>query len=140
MSRQVKTKNAPRRKWTIKPWPHPGDSREDKAKRVALSYRQLVEDITQGRCYDPADDLYRLDQRWAAYGIHWPNPPLDHIEPDEWLTAADVAHLADRTPADIYRWARRGNIQQRASADGSPEYLVGSVINYQHQQRARRLG
>lgn len=133
-------KQSPRRKWTIKPWPYPGDSREDKAKRVAVSYREVVQRIAQGEAINAAFELYLLDQQWASHGIYWPNPPDDLIDPDEWLTAADMAHLTDRTPADIYRWARRGNIQQRLSADGSPEYHVASAIAYQHKQRQRRQG
>lgn len=135
------TKKAPRRTWMPKPWPYPGDSREDKAKRVAISYRQLVFDISQGRCDDPAGDLHRLDRQWAEYGIRWPNPPaqpLSESDLDEWMNAADLANLIHRAPADIYRWARRGNIRQRVSADGSPEYSVESVVEYQRQQRQRR--
>lgn len=132
------TTKAPRRRWNTKPWPWPGDSREDRAKRVALSYRQLVFDITQGRIEDAAGELYRLDQEWAGYGVHWPIPGTQPVDPEEWLTAADLAHLIDRTPADVYRWARRGNIQQRAGADGSPEYSIESALTYQRQQRQRR--
>lgn len=124
-----------------KPWPNPGDSLEDKAKRVAVSYRALIFDITQGRCYDPAGDLHRLDRHWAEYGIYWPNPPgqpLNDNALDEWMNAVDLAHLIHRSPVDIYRWSRRGNIKQRASADGSPEYSVASVVDYQRAQRQRR--
>lgn len=135
------TKKAPRRTHMPKPWPHPGDSREDKAKRVALSYRQLVFDISQGHCDDPAGELYRLDRQWAEYGIHWPRPPaqlLDDTDLNDWLNAADLAHLMHRTPADIYRWARRDKIEQRPSADGSPEYSVASAVKYEREQRQRR--
>jgi hypothetical protein len=131
---------AARRRWTTKPWPYPGDSREDKAKRVALSYRQLLFDVTQGHVDDPAGALHRLDEHWAEHGIYWPRPRLDAIDPDEWLTAADLAHLVDRTPADIYRWARRGKIQQRTGPDGAPEYLLASALDYQRERRQRRAG
>lgn len=135
------TKKAPRRTHMPKLWPWPGDSREDRAKRVALSYRQLVFDITQHRVEDPAGDLYRLDRQWAGYGIHWPTTPDDAIDElglDDWQTAADLAHLIDRAPADIYRWARRGNIDQRVSADGSPEYSLASARRYLDAKRERR--
>jgi hypothetical protein len=135
------TKAAPRRRWDVTPWPWPGDNREDKAKRVALSYRQLTFDITQGRIEDPAGDLHRLDRHWAQYGIHWPTTPdeaIDELGLDDWQTAANLAHLIHRTPADIYRWARRGQIQQRTSADGSPEYSLTSARRYLDQQRGRR--
>ncbi len=132
-------RSAPRRRWSIKPWPWPGDSREDRARRIALSYRQLVLDIAQGRCNDPAGYLHRLDRHWAEHGEFWPCPgPLPVV--DDWLTAADLAHLIHRSPRDIYRWARRGAIRQRTSADGSPEYSLSSAIAYQQRQRQRRAG
>ncbi|RFZ41385.1 hypothetical protein DAVIS_02654 [Mycobacterium marinum] len=135
---QLTRQQTPRRRWTVKPWPWPGDSREDKAKRVALSYRQLAFDIAQGRCDDPAGDLHRLDQRWSSYGVYWPVPNSIPVDLEEWLSAAELAHYVDRTPADIYRWARRGAIEQRTSADGAPEYLLRSALEYQRCQRERR--
>lgn len=134
------TSQAPRRRWTVKPWPWPGDSREDKAKRIALSYRQLAADIIARKIHDPATALASLDQRWAAHGHHWLNPPgelMDHTGLDEWQTAADLAHFLHRTPADIYRWARRGKIEQRVGADGSPEYSFPSAFEYQRNRRGQ---
>lgn len=133
-------RQAPHRRWKTKEWPWPGDSPEEKAKRIALSYRQLVFDITQGRCNDPAGDLHRLDQQWAEYGHYWPRPGPTPIyeEGEDWFTAADLAHLLDKSPVDIYRWASRGKIQQRTSADGSPEYSLSSARQYQFEVRARR--
>ncbi len=128
----------PRRRWTATPWPWPGDSREDKAKRVALSYRELVHNIAQGRCDDPAGELHRLDQHWARHGVFWPVPNHQPVDPEAWLTAAELAHYIDRAPADIYRWARRDKITQRTGADGSPEYQLASALKYEQQQRQRR--
>lgn len=134
-------KKSARRRWAVQPWPWPGDSREDKAKRIALSYRQLVEDIINGGIQAPATALARIDQRWATHGHYWPNPPdelIDDLAFDDWHTAADLAHLLHCTPADIYRWARRGNIEQRVSADGCPEYSLASARRYLAAKRQRR--
>ena len=124
----------------VLPWPWPADSREDRAKRVARSYRQLIQDIAQHRCPDPAGDLHRLDQRWATYGIHWLLPRPDMLNPDEWMSAPDLAHFIDRTRRDIYNWARLGHIDQRTGPDGAPEYSVASVIDYQRKLAHRRTG
>ncbi|MDP7729513.1 hypothetical protein [Mycobacterium sp. TY813] len=128
---------APRRRWKIKPWPWPGDTAEDKAKRIALSYRQLVFTITQGRCADPAGELHRLDQHWAEHGHYWPRPQPQPVDDDDWLYAADLAHLIHKAPTDIYRWARRGHIDQRVSADGCSEYSLASARRYLDEQRNR---
>lgn len=135
-------RRAPRRRWTIEPWPWPGDSPEDKAKRIALSYRELTFAITQGHCDDPAGELHRLDEKWARHGHYWPRPGTLPIEPEgeDWYTAADLAHLLHKTPADIYRWARRGKIHQRTSADGSPEYSYSSTQAYLLDRRQKRAG
>lgn len=130
-------------RWRTKPWPWPGDSREDKAKRVAVSYRGLVQRITQGRCNDPTGDLHRLDQHWADLDIHWqlPRPDLlQDVDDDEWWPAREIAHAIDRTRKDIYNWARLGHIEQRCGPDGAPEYNVASVVAYQQKLRDRRTG
>ena len=128
------------------PWPWPQDSREDRAKRVARSYRNALEDIARGRHDtnglppDAAGDLYRLDVYWARYGIHWTTRRADlTLDPDDWMSAPDLAHALDRTRKDIYNWARLGHIQQRTAPDGAPEYSVASVINYQRKLIQRRM-
>ncbi|KIU18312.1 hypothetical protein [Mycolicibacterium llatzerense] len=131
----------PPTRWRKKPWPWPGDSREDKAKRVARSYRDLAERLTHGRVDNPGAELYLLDQYWAEYDVHWQHEErIDILEDrdDEWMPARDLAHAVDRDRKDIYNWARAGHIKQRAGADGTPEYHVGSVKAYVEKLRQRR--
>lgn len=112
-------------------WPWPGDNREDKAKRVCMSYRQLAESLAPHK-------VAALDDKWQAMGIEWVKPSLAHFDLEDWYTARDLAHLIDRNQRDIYDWARRGHIEQRAGADGNAEYLLGSVVEYMKQLRIRR--
>lgn len=132
------TKSAPRRRWTVQPWPWPGDSREDKAKRVARSYRQLVFDISQGRVEDPAGDLYRLDQQWLQYGAFWAVPSQDPYDPSEWVHAADAAHYADVEPGTIRKWAERGHIRVEHDHHGAPVYNIGDLRANEIRQRNAR--
>lgn len=129
----------PRRAY--KPWPSPGESREERAWHVARSYRNLIFQISQGHCDDPAGDLHRLDRHWAEYGIHQLNTTNADLltEPDEWMNAPDLAHAIGRTRRDIYNWARLGHIEQRCGPDGAPQYKVGSVVEYQKKLRQRRI-
>lgn len=120
------------------PYPWPEEGREERAQRVARSYRDLVQKIAQGGCEDPAGELHRLDYHWHGFGIHWHVPDDRPMNLDEWLSATDMAHMFHRSRKDIYNWAARGNIEQRVTADGSPEYLVASVIAYQQKLVQRR--
>ncbi|MCG7592406.1 hypothetical protein [Mycobacterium sp. PSTR-4-N] len=129
------------RRHRVKPWPWPGDSREDRAKRVALSYRSLAFEASQGRIDDIAGELHRLDWRWSEYGVTWTTPSQRPLDPEEWMTAADLAIVINRPRKDLYNWARLGHIEQRCGPDGAPEYSVASVIAYQrklHQRRTRK--
>ncbi|MGV0042045.1 hypothetical protein [Mycobacterium colombiense] len=134
------TRQRAQRRHPEKPWFWPGATREDKAKHVARAYRQLVFDITQGHVDDPAGELHRLDQQFIDRGIYWMQPSHPDLlaEPEQWMTAPDLAHLLDRPRKDIYNWSRLGHIEQRCGPDGTPEYRVGSVINYQAKLRQRR--
>lgn len=123
----------------VEDWPWPGDSREERAKRIARAYRELIFDITQGRCDDPAGAMHRLDMKWRKYGVFWhmptAAPPLDE---NEWVNNRDAAHYADRAEATIRTWAHRGHIETRTGRDGSTQYLLGSLMAYAVQQRRRR--
>lgn len=123
------------------PWPWPGDDRVERVKRVALSYRRLVEAIIDGQAPDPAAALQQTDQSWQQLGVFWVLPSAVWPEDDDWLSAADAAHYADRTPRDIYNWARRSEttgVEQRTGPDGAPEYRWGSIANYYRQTRHLR--
>lgn len=135
-----KPQQQPRPRARTKPWFWPGATREDKAKHVARAYRQLVFDITQGRITDPAGALHRLDMRFIDHGIHWLHTTHPDLltEPDQWMSAPDLAHILDRTRKDIYNWARNGHIDQRPGPDGAPEYRIGSVVDYQRKLQQRR--
>lgn len=121
-----------------KPWPWPGDSREDKAKRVCGTYRGLVQRIAQGRCDDPAGDLHRLDEHWIDLGIYWVRPDRAPLELDEWVDLSTAAHFSDRSEQTIRVWAHRGVIDHRTGRDGTPEYLIESLVRYSISQRNRR--
>jgi len=127
-----------------RPWPWPEDSREDRAKRIAGTYRGLVQRIAQGLCEDPAVDLDRLDQHWCDLGAFWVMPPQAEINEQDWVDVRTAAHYADRSEQTIRVWAHRDLIDAREGADGAPEYRVASLIEYANTQRnqraARHLG
>lgn len=102
----------------------------------------LADRIARGESADPAGDLQRMDEHWEELDIHWLTPRPDlfaDVDDDDWWSARDLAHAIDRTRKDIYNWARYGHIEQRAAADGTPEYRVADVIAYSNRLRTRRM-
>ena len=114
-------------------------SRVDQAQDVARSYRKALQDVAFGRSNNPGADLYILDERWKNAGVTWLEPAIIPEDPDEWVSAADAAQYVGRTPKDIYNWAHRGHINQRCSADGSPEYRLASVVDYWRRRTIRNM-
>lgn len=112
-------------------WPWPNDSREDRARRVALSYRQLVELIAAGRIEDAGESLTRLDAKWSELGQGWVRPTHAPLDTDAWLAPAELAELLHIDARNICHWARRGHI--RPAIDG--RYNVGDVIRYGARMR-----
>jgi hypothetical protein len=130
------------------PWPWPQDTPEDKAKRVALSYRGLLQRITQGQCKDPAGDLHRLDDHWHNLGHYWMTPTQAPLDEDAWLSAADLvvalSHLHHFTENQVRNWAYRrrrrigDGITETTDHTGRPLYNVGDALAYLTRQRNRR--
>lgn len=133
----------------VKPWPFPEDrTQEDKDRRVARSYRQLVQSIAQGRCDEPAGDLHRLDQHWIDLGQFWVLPRQAPLDYDDWMCAADIVvafeHRKSLTEGQIRNWAylkRKGGdgIIEQPGPDGRPTYNVGDIVDYLHRQTNRRI-
>ncbi|AMU58961.1 hypothetical protein [Mycobacteroides abscessus] len=133
-----------------KVWKWTGDSREDKAKRVALSYRQLLEDVAAGRITDPMQALIERDRYWQDLGVYWAVPSVAPVDQEAWLSAADLvihlAHIVQLTEHQVRNWAyrrRKGlgdGITERTGPEGKPEYNVADVLAYLTRQRVRRQG
>lgn len=119
-----------------KVWRWPGDSPEDKAKRVALSYRALAEKL------DPLL-VAELDRQWQEEGVFWTVPQIAPPDPDDMLTVAEVAAQTHKSEAAVRMWASR----RRSGSDGVPtvrdgDNVVrmrwGDVLTYMARQRQRR--
>lgn len=130
---------------TLIRWPWPADSREDRAKRVATSYRELLQRLSRGerdsagQLLDVAGELYRLDQYWLQRAAYWAVPSYDPYDPDEWVNAADAAHYADVDPKTIRKWAERDEIRVDHTRDGTPIYNIGDLRAYDARKKQARL-
>lgn len=118
-------------------WPWPGDSREEKARRVALSYRHLVEVLLTTGLKDPQAALAELDAKWLDLQQFWLFADRRPLNVDEWLSASEMAEIVF-LPAQVIRmWGVRGHVRVRV-LDGLNRYNVGDVVEYEAAQRNRR--
>ena len=117
----------------------PGDSREDRARRVALSYRALAYNILRGNYIDPLASLKTLDDNWIESGQTWIRPTDQPLRLDDWLTNIDMSELFHISAKSIYDWGRRGHIRI-AIIDGEKRYNVGDLVTYERGRRIRRIG
>jgi len=107
-------------------WPWPQDSREDKARRVAQSYRRLAQGLPEQHLVDA------LDHHWIDLGQSWVVPTQSTINPDDWVTADEAAELFSIPAKSVYDWGRRGHVRKVHS-----RYNVGDIIRYS-QTRGKR--
>jgi hypothetical protein len=121
-------------------WPWCGDTREDRARRVALSYRRLMEMALAGQIDDPAAAFEQLDSKWLELGQHWLKPGQTPLDLDEWMTPADMAELFSIDPHDLRNWAARGHIRAIIDSSRRHLYCVGDVVEYARQRHVRRSG
>ena len=111
-------------------WPWPTDSREDRARRVALSYRQLVEMAIAGRIPCLPDALAKLDERWCSLSQGWVKPTHAPLDPESWLTPKEIADLLHIDTHDLRNWHARGHVRRRETQGFPPRYSVEDVIKY----------
>lgn len=123
-------------------WPWPGDTREDKAKRVALSAIHLADRLAHQQILDPVAAIERFHQEWQSLGVGWTRPTNSPLDLDDWQPAPVVADLLGRTTWDIYNWAARHSHQIRTGtrSDGVAIFNVGDVAKFIAEGWRKRAG
>lgn len=119
-------------------WPWPQDSREDRARRVAHSYRRLALRLAAS-VHNSRNSVTELDQHWLDHGQSWLVPTQSTINPDDWVTSYEASELFSVPAKSVYDWGRRGHIRKLAAAkNGIVRYSVGDIIQYSHNRGKRR--
>lgn len=115
------------------PWPWPGDTEVDKARRVAHDYRREL------ARHDP-DMCHRLDQAYQRLGQHWIAPVTATLDLEARLRPARLAeYLAGEVTANqISQWGSRRRIPRRTDRDGRTVYRVGDIVDELARQRRAR--
>jgi hypothetical protein len=124
------------------PWPHPGDTLLQRARRIAAAYRQHL------RVANP-DVCAALDDMARSFGEDWVCEQLVTTPEDAMLTTADAAELAGVDQDTIHSWRRRGivdeqgvrhHLQKRGLSErGWPMFLASEVLWFAATTRRRRI-
>lgn len=115
-----------------RPWPFPGDTPTDRARRIAQSYRAELMLVAP-------EVAERVDARAVLFGEHWVTGRLATTDMDTMLPARPMAELVGEEGPDVIRqWATRGKIPRYRDGDGRTVYRVGDVVDHQAEQRRRR--
>lgn len=118
----------------VRPWPFPGDSILDRARRVAQSYRNAL------TAADPA--LCRLlDESASEVGEGWVVPQLATVDLDDEVTVEQAAELTGRTTACIHKWINRDRrLSARKNRQGFLVVVVRDVLDVSASLRRKRAG
>lgn len=116
----------------VVPWPIPGDSELDKARRVARDYRNELHRIAPEQCA-------RMDEQARRLGQGWVTPQIAHVDLDDFVRAADLSEMVGVSRDVIYQWAHRGHIARYRDDSGRTVYLVREVVEYHAALRQGRV-
>lgn len=111
------------------PWPYPGDNPLNQRERIARAYRKELKKVAPAACAT-------LDRRCRELGHGWVAPQPLAYDPDDVITAAEVADLCHVQVATVRQWRRRG-LAVISTADGL-RYRVADVLDYHASRRHRR--
>lgn len=112
-------------------WPWPGDSTLDRARRVAQSYRQALEDRDPNACH-------QLDSQFEKMGETWMSPRILTLSTDDWVTVDEAAGLVEVTAQAVYQWVKAERIRHVVGTDRRIRVIVADLLMVQREQRQRR--
>jgi len=115
------------------PWPWPGDTATDRARRVAGSYREGLLVADPVACDG-------LDQRMLRLGQHWVVPRRVVLDLEERVTVDTAADHVGRSPAAVYKWISTGKLTGHRGVDGRLRVRLGDVYDTQRALRQARSG
>lgn len=113
------------------PWPIPGDSELDKARRIAMDYRNELFRLAPAHCEE-------LDAQARRLGQGWVTPQIAYVDLDSFLSARDMADLLGVAVTTVYQWASRGHLDRNRDRNGRTVYWVRQAVNYQADLRRAR--
>lgn len=114
-------------------WPWPGDTPLDRARRVALSYREAL-------LRHFPDDALDLDGKFAGWGEVWVSPLLSDIDLEEYVTVDVAAQHVGLTAKAVYAWIYKDVLEAKKGRDGRLRVKLGDVLEVSRELRRKRAG
>jgi hypothetical protein len=114
----------------VNPWPWGVETELQKARRVAVAYRQHLRAANPTICDALDATLLDLGQVWIV-----PRPVV--WDDTDAITTGEAAELVGKTPADIRRWASDGLLPRFGQDGRSRTYLAGDVRAAAHTVTSR---
>lgn len=99
-------------------WPFPGDTELDKARRIALGYREALLTADPATCAVLDAAAEELRQRWVT------GTALLALDPDGWYPAVVIADALCIEPGRVRMWAQRDKVEIRPDADRRALYCL----------------
>jgi hypothetical protein len=120
------------------PWPWPGDTETDKARRICWDYRRELRRLNPELCD-------RMDAAARRLGQHWVAPQPATLDLNAALPAAEMArYLNHEVTADqIRQWGTRHaqgrpGVPRLTNRRGHTVYRLGDILDHLAQQRRAR--
>lgn len=124
------------------PWPHEGDTPLQRARRIALAYRQHLKTSNPELCQ-------AVDDMAAGFGEAWVLEQLQTVEADQLLNTAEASELAGVDTETIRQWRKRGYVDRSGvrrrletrglNAQGWPMFRAAEILEIAATTRSRRL-
>lgn len=115
------------------PWPFPGDTPLDRARRCSYTYRAELLKL--------APDLVRtIDNKLTALGEPWVAPQPVEIDLDAEHRLRDLSEHLGGVPTEnvLRQWRARGHLPDRRDDDGRPVNTARDVLDHQAELRRAR--
>lgn len=105
-------------------WPWPRDTREDRLKRIAESYRTALMEVDPGTCR-------LLDVRMIECGQGWICRDTI-VDTNRMVTAQEVSEEFGIPPWTVHDWARRHpELIPKHKKNGRALFRLGDLLRYQ---------
>lgn len=105
-------------------WPWPGDTREDRLKRIIDHYRSALAEVDYEACANLDNLMVNCGQGWVCDN--------SIVDVNEMLSAKQMAEKFGLVEFDVRNWSRRHPelIRKHKAANGRTLYRVGDVLTY----------